>query len=427
MTRSTALEAVARGAGMTSWHRLHSLAQALIDDFNPDVHWPRPDGDDERVMALKSAFPMLARADKDCSPSPEVTNGMSTFAAQLAPAANISVERARDIVAQLNGADTWEQLLRRQPMDSQEPLYRFIVEEGEFARGGRFEPSKACAALIDELDHLRDGLVEEDLPDAGRLGEWLKSVTAKRPDFLDGLQVQAEVCLLGYEQRRTRAKACAHALSQAVGLIPSGFKGQILWAFNENRFLHRLLFGYMRDSIFYGSRTRGISLARKQLRWNPNDEMGVRYFLPVLLASTGQIDSAMRALRKTMEKGSQGDANAQFTWSLVSFAKDNPGTGIACMLKALFLFPALRDVVASNSREPFGPIPASQRRVTVLDRWTLLDQYVALTPVLEALEEWMPALLNDSLVREAELAPDGQVKFPHPWPPQIPPGRTVGL
>jgi hypothetical protein len=24
----------------------------------------------------------------------------------------------------------------------------------------------------------------------------------------------------------------------------------------------------------------------------------------------------------------------------------------------------------------------------------------------------------------ARLAPDGQVKFPHPWPPQIPPGRT---
>ena len=25
------------------------------------------------------------------------------------------------------------------------------------------------------------------------------------------------------------------------------------------------------------------------------------------------------------------------------------------------------------------------------------------------------------------LIPDGQVKFPHPWPPQIPPGRTAGL
>ena len=25
------------------------------------------------------------------------------------------------------------------------------------------------------------------------------------------------------------------------------------------------------------------------------------------------------------------------------------------------------------------------------------------------------------------MLPDGQSKFPHPWPPQIPPGRTVGL
>lgn len=23
--------------------------------------------------------------------------------------------------------------------------------------------------------------------------------------------------------------------------------------------------------------------------------------------------------------------------------------------------------------------------------------------------------------------PDGQFKFPHPWPPQIPPGKTAGL
>ena len=25
------------------------------------------------------------------------------------------------------------------------------------------------------------------------------------------------------------------------------------------------------------------------------------------------------------------------------------------------------------------------------------------------------------------MSPDGQVKFPHPWPPQIPPGRTTRL
>lgn len=29
--------------------------------------------------------------------------------------------------------------------------------------------------------------------------------------------------------------------------------------------------------------------------------------------------------------------------------------------------------------------------------------------------------------KAAAVDPDGQVKFPHPWPPQIPPGRTPRL
>ena len=39
--------------------------------------------------------------------------------------------------------------------------------------------------------------------------------------------------------------------------------------------------------------------------------------------------------------------------------------------------------------------------------------------------------LDDYVVTEGSgreiLGPDGQVKFPHPWPPQIPPGRTTRL
>ena len=29
--------------------------------------------------------------------------------------------------------------------------------------------------------------------------------------------------------------------------------------------------------------------------------------------------------------------------------------------------------------------------------------------------------------KATDTVPDGQVKFPHPWPPQIPPGRTTRL
>ena len=33
----------------------------------------------------------------------------------------------------------------------------------------------------------------------------------------------------------------------------------------------------------------------------------------------------------------------------------------------------------------------------------------------------------EALDGERLSIPDGQVKFPHPWPPQIPPGRTTRL
>jgi UDP-N-acetyl-D-glucosamine dehydrogenase len=28
---------------------------------------------------------------------------------------------------------------------------------------------------------------------------------------------------------------------------------------------------------------------------------------------------------------------------------------------------------------------------------------------------------------DIDQTPDGHFKFPHPWPPQIPPGKTAGL
>ncbi|WP_232476471.1 MerR family transcriptional regulator [Acidovorax sp. T1] len=51
--------------------------------------------------------------------------------------------------------------------------------------------------------------------------------------------------------------------------------------------------------------------------------------------------------------------------------------------------------------------------VLVVHRRQLEDQMADLRANLEEVQE--------------HENPDGQVKFPHPWPPQIPPGRTVGL
>lgn len=66
-------------------------------------------------------------------------------------------------------------------------------------------------------------------------------------------------------------------------------------------------------------------------------------------------------------------------------------------------------------------------RISSLQRWLRIGYEHA-----RALRE---ALRGDALDYHADTdtwhihpnAPDGQVKFPHPWPPQIPPGRTAGL
>ena len=51
------------------------------------------------------------------------------------------------------------------------------------------------------------------------------------------------------------------------------------------------------------------------------------------------------------------------------------------------------------------------------------DRLILISPFLK-LNDRMKELLAD---KNRLKIPDGQVKFPHPWPPQIPPGRTAGL
>ncbi len=71
----------------------------------------------------------------------------------------------------------------------------------------------------------------------------------------------------------------------------------------------------------------------------------------------------------------------------------------------------------------YGPASSEVDALKYLDilrdkgeRRVLIDY----APLIEALHE------SHRLSNEQEI-PDGQVKFPHPWPPQIPPGRTAGL
>jgi len=399
-SHSACLEVVARGAGLPNWHTLHAQAQALIDDFHPDRHWPRPKGAHERAAALAPAFPMLAQARDGCPPTAEQERGMRLFAERLGATEYLSPDTALAVVARMNGADTWDALIKRRPEDSTTPLYRFAVAHD----GGRFIWSAACDDLVDQLDdHYQDYWSRSD-SERARSRDWVEEITARRSDFLEGLLAKADMLEHPRANTREAGRVYADALSKAHDLMQEGFEGLVPWGYVENRFYHRLLFCYMRWNIFYGSKSRAIDLARKQLRLNPNDDLGLRYFRPVLLASAGRLSAAHKAFGAFKDDAAY-DGQAPFVRSLVFSAMGRRQDAAREMLHALFVFPALRDVIVIDGPEPVPEIAPGTQRVAILDREALGLQLAAISLHPAAVESSHGAWVNhpDVVIAEREL------------------------
>jgi hypothetical protein len=75
-------------------------------------------------------------------------------------------------------------------------------------------------------------------------------------------------------------KTAARFVRAAEVLVPKGFKGRILWGHIGNRFYHRLLWLQLGLSHEHGDSEAAAKVARKLLRLNPGDNLGVRYVLP---------------------------------------------------------------------------------------------------------------------------------------------------
>lgn len=86
-------------------------------------------------------------------------------------------------------------------------------------------------------------------------------------------------------------------VKQAEALVPKGFKGTVPWGHVDNRFYHRLLWLQMRIGSEWNDLPLATRAARKQLRLNPRDNLGVREVLPGLLLRQGQVDAARRSLK----------------------------------------------------------------------------------------------------------------------------------
>lgn len=405
-SHNEALEVVAKAAGQPHWHAFHSLVQGLFDAFNPEVHWPRPKGGREPIKTLIPAFVLMVKASPDCAPSPQEQAGLTKAADQLARACGRPLEEVLDVIGKMNGADTWDELLCRRPEQAKGPLYGFRVDEHG---NGRFVISSACSALIDQQDALFQGFHSRPLSQQRDFETHLAGVLDARPDFLEGHLAKAEVLRYKPELSRQQGKVYTEAIKRANDLIPAGFKGEVSWYELHNRFYHRLLYGAMVWHSHEGHTAKAIALARRQLRMNNSDNLGVRLWLPVLLVADGQTAAADKARLKLTLDNDYTDAGIELVNAICHFANGRHQQAAEALYLSVFLYPPMRHVISVDWKalgESVNDMQSS--RAVSPDAETLVHQYVSAAMQLDDLEQtfdrWLArpavAIAEDSLARE---------------------------
>ncbi|TAL65851.1 MAG: hypothetical protein EPN79_11930 [Burkholderiaceae bacterium] len=410
-SQSDGLEKIARAAGFPHWHALHTVVQGLFDAFNNK--WPRPDGGREPIDILTPAFPFMVEVSKDRQPTQDQRAGLTKAATQLAIACACPLPPVLDMIAQMNGADTWERLLTRKPEESKVPLYRFRVDG---VGNGKFVISRACIALIDQQDELFQGYHSRPKSEQRKFEKQLASVLEERPDFLEGQLAAAEVLRYKPKLQMQRGKIYSDAIRQADDLMPAGFNGEVSWHDVSNRFYHRLLYAAMVWHSYEGHTSEALELALRQLRMNKSDNLGVRMWLPVLLVADGQFTVADKAC-KQMTHDDDTDAGIELIRAIAHLANGRLRESAESLFLSLFMYPPVRHIISADLKALDDALKDEQSTRTLIpDIEAIMDQLASAAMGLEGLEQLFNQWLTNPAVgaAEADLAREFQANWRQP-------------
>ncbi|MFC9008443.1 tetratricopeptide repeat protein [Streptomyces microflavus] len=335
--RSRALECFAVALAFKNWHGLCShlnSATGFSDGRAPD-DWVEP---------LKFSLVLLLNSDTEAALQPKQITALEDFGARLSQQASCSVELVLDMVcAGFCGGEAWAEVKSRNALNANTPLYQFQMDHSD-PRAGRFTESIACQQLLSELDDYYQGTKTQE--QLHRAEKWIKSALVKQPDFLE-----CGLCLaqIYYDQGNLQAayKTIHDFIKKAERLIPKGYRGKIEWGWKTNRVYHRML--WLQMTIYHDAdwMRKCLASARKQLRLNPNDNLGVRYIYPLMLLETGEVDKAAKAARfKDKNRGEVTLVQAFCRFAL----GDHPGF-VECLVTALFSLPVLRLFLMDDDSE----------------------------------------------------------------------------
>ena len=253
---------------------------------------------------------------------------------------------------------SWREVRDRSPLRATTALYRFGIDEplecdvddDERRDGkpfGQFDWSPACFELVETLDEWWQGYDGFTKPQKKKARKWVEEVLAAQPGFLE-----AGLALATMQNDAREAEASVtldRFIRQAEVLIPAGFKGRIDWAHIENRFYHRMLWLRMQMHYDAGDLKSAVKFARKQLKLNPGDNLGVRFVHPLLLLRLREFAAAKRAT-----KALAGEAmTAALIRAFCEFALGNGTAFRRELAEALISLPVIRLLLLNQA----GPLP----------------------------------------------------------------------
>ena len=340
LKHSAALEVVAKAVGFQHWHELNTHAQQLIEDFPPDQARPSYELALTRLAPFQRALALFVHVPDAMPPAHEHRAILESTADALS---DNGIERtlALRALARMQRADSWNELLARLPIDHPKPLYSFALPRTE-QEGGHFDWSLACGELVKEQDALYQGYDDRPASEQRQLEVWVRQTLDRRPDFLEAYLALGTVFEARDETYREAGPVYAQAITRAEALIPKGFKGQGPWIWIENRFYHRLLYAHMSWYAWTGQYPKAVALARKQLRRNKDDNLGIRCLLPSLLVAAGRPDEAHSFAERRLRKDADHDAGYLLALSVGGAAVGDHRAAKRDFLNALVSWPPLR-------------------------------------------------------------------------------------
>lgn len=142
--------------------------------------------------------------------------------------------------------------------------------------------------LDEELEKIEARSDLDDLSD-------LRNLIQREPDFLDARVSLGMHCYRNDDFGNAKAVA-ETGLAVANELIPARFKGTIAWLRVENRAFLRLLSLAALSNARLGRHGEALAHIMRSMKYNPDDELGLRGVLGSELLRTGEDATAKRCL-----------------------------------------------------------------------------------------------------------------------------------